>query len=91
MGSHLTLVRVEQCLQQGKAEAEHLGVQAAIVIVDAADHLMGALRFKEALWVTPEITRAKANAAVAFSISTAELEERWRERWHPCRSRSRHC
>ena len=32
MGSRLTLVRVEQCLQQGKAEAERL-VQAAIVVV----------------------------------------------------------
>jgi len=29
MGPRLTLVRVEQCLQQGKAEAERLGVQAA--------------------------------------------------------------
>jgi uncharacterized protein GlcG (DUF336 family) len=80
MGARLTLVRVEQCLQQGKAEAERLGVQAAIVVVDAAGHLMGALRFEEALWVTPEIARAKANTAVAFRTSTAELEERWRER-----------
>ena len=80
MGPHLTLVRVEQCLQQGKSEAERLGVQAAIVVVDAAGHLMGALRFEEALWVTPEIARAKANAAVAFRASTAALEERWRER-----------
>ena len=53
MGPRLTLVRVEQCLQQGKAEAERLGVQAAIVVVDAAGHLMGALRFEEALWVSP--------------------------------------
>jgi hypothetical protein len=28
-------------------------VQAAIVVVDAAGHLMGALRFEEALWVSP--------------------------------------
>src|SRR2546421_4948906 len=80
MGPRLTLVRVEQCLQQGKAEAERLGVQAAIVVVDAAGHLMGALRFEDALWVTPEIARAKANTAVAFRASTAALEERWRER-----------
>ena len=80
MGPHLTLTRVEQCLQQGKAEAVRLGVQAAIVVVDTAGHLMGALRFDDALWVTPEIARAKANTAVAFRTSTAELEERWRER-----------
>src|SRR2546425_13129679 len=80
MGARLTLERVEQCLQQGKAEAVRLGVQAAIVVVDAAGHLMGALRFEDALWVTPEIARAKANTAVAFRASTAALEERWRER-----------
>jgi cob(I)alamin adenosyltransferase len=80
MAPRLTLARVEQCLQQGKAEAERLGVQAAIVVVDAAGHMMGALRFEDALWVTPELARAKANTAVAFRASTAELEERWRDR-----------
>jgi uncharacterized protein GlcG (DUF336 family) len=48
-------------------------VQAAIGVVDATGHLVGALRFEEALWVTPEMARAKANTAVAFCISTAEL------------------
>jgi glc operon protein GlcG len=76
----LTLERVEQCLQQGKAEAQRLGVQAAIVVVDAAGHLMGALRFADALWVTPQIAQAKATTAVAFRASTAELEARWQER-----------
>jgi uncharacterized protein GlcG (DUF336 family) len=76
----LTLERVEQCLQQGKVEAQRLGVQAAIVVVDAAGHLMGALRCTDALWVTAEIAQAKANTAVAFRASTAELEERWQAR-----------
>ena len=76
----LTLERVEQCLQQGKKEALRLGVDAAIVVVDAAGHLMGALRFANALWVTPQIAQAKANTAVAFRASTAELEERWQSR-----------
>jgi glc operon protein GlcG len=80
MAAGLTLERVERCLQQGKAEAQRLEVQAAIVVVDAAGHLMGALRFADALWVTPEIAQAKANTAVAFRASTAELEERWQAR-----------
>lgn len=80
MASGLTLERVEQCLQQGKAEAQRLGVEAAIVVVDAAGHLMVALRFAEALWVTPQIAQAKATTAVAFRASTAELETRWQER-----------
>lgn len=53
MAAALTLERMEQCLQQGKAEAQRLGVQAALVGVDAAGRLMGALRFAQALWVTP--------------------------------------
>lgn len=80
MASRLTLERVEQCLQQGKAEAQRLQVQAAIVVVDAAGHLLGALRCDEALWVTPEIAQAKACTAAAFRASTAELEARWQER-----------
>ncbi len=80
MTTRLTLERVEQCLQQGKAEAERLGVQAAIVVVDAAGYLLGALRFPDALWVTPEIAQAKANTAVAFRASTGELEARWQAR-----------
>ena len=80
MPPQLTLDRVEQCLQQGKAEAQRLGVEAAIIVVDAAGHLLGALRFAEALWVTPQIAQAKATTAVAFRASTAELEDRWQER-----------
>lgn len=80
MPPQLTLDRVEQCLQQGKAEAQRLGAEAAIVVVDAAGHLLGALRFAEALWVTPQIAQAKATTAVAFRASTAELEDRWQER-----------
>jgi uncharacterized protein GlcG (DUF336 family) len=54
----LTLERVEQCLQQGKAKAQGLGVQAAIVMVDAAGCLIGALRGADTLWVTPQIAQA---------------------------------
>ena len=44
------------------------------MVVDAAGHLMGALRCTDALWVTAEIAQAKANTAVAFRASTAELK-----------------
>jgi len=33
-----------------------------------------------ALWVTPEIARAKANAAAAFHATTLDLEERFTKR-----------
>ena len=57
MGPRLTLERVEQCLQQGKTAAQCLGVQAAIVVVDAAGHLMGALRFEDALFSTTPLPK----------------------------------
>jgi len=78
--SELTLERTERCLQQGKAKAIELGVEAAIVVVDAAGRLAGALRMDNALWITPEIAQAKAVTASAFRASTAELEERWKVR-----------
>src|SRR5262245_28583521 len=80
MAGGLTLERVERCLQQGKKKAEELGVEAAIVVVDGAGHLAGALRMDNALWVTPEIAQAKAITAAAFRATTAELEERWKAR-----------
>jgi uncharacterized protein GlcG (DUF336 family) len=78
--TELTLERIERCLQQGKAKAKELGVEAAIVVVDEAGHLAGALRMDNALWVTPEIAQAKAVTTTAFRASTAELEERWKAR-----------
>ena len=80
MAREITLERVERCLQQGKAKARELGVEAAIVVVDEAGHLAGALRMDNALWVTPEIAQAKAVTASAFRATTAELEERWKGR-----------
>ena len=80
MAREITLERVERCLQQGKAKALQLGVEAAIVVVDEAGHLAGALRMDNALWVTPEIAQAKAVTASAFRATTAELEERWKGR-----------
>jgi uncharacterized protein GlcG (DUF336 family) len=77
MSVELTLEQIEKCLQQGKAKALELGVEAAIVVVDDAGHLAGALRMDNALWVTPEIAQAKAATASAFRVSTAQLEERW--------------
>src|SRR4029079_19481815 len=44
---------------------------------DEGGHLVACHRMDGALWITPEIARAKANAAAAFRTTTADMEERF--------------
>jgi uncharacterized protein GlcG (DUF336 family) len=60
-------------------KAQALGFKVAIA-VDDAGHLVVCDRMDGALWVTPEIARAKANAAAAFHATTLDLEERFSKR-----------
>ncbi|OLC12140.1 MAG: hypothetical protein AUH29_17280 [Candidatus Rokubacteria bacterium 13_1_40CM_69_27] len=76
----LTLKQAHECLERGQAKSRELGFKVAIVVVDDAGHLVACNRMDGALWVTPEIARAKANAAAAFQASTLELEERFTKR-----------
>lgn len=80
MAVELTLERTERCLQQGKAKALELNVEAAIVVVDESGRLAGALRMDNALWVTPDVAQAKAKLASAFRASSGEIDERWKVR-----------
>ena len=73
----LTLTRAHECIQRGFAKAQTLGFKVAIAVVDDAGHLVACERMDGALWVTPEIARAKANAAAAFRATTLDLEERF--------------
>jgi uncharacterized protein GlcG (DUF336 family) len=76
----LTLSRAQECLARCRVKAQELGVQVAVAVVDDAGHLVACERMDGALWVTPEIARAKANAAAAFRASTLDLEERFTKR-----------
>lgn len=78
--SGLTLDLARTCIARGRKEAERLGFKVAIAVVDSAGHLMACERMDDALWVTPEIARAKANAAAGFQASTHDLEERFTKR-----------
>ncbi|HEU5323250.1 MAG TPA: heme-binding protein, partial [Methylomirabilota bacterium] len=78
--SALALEQARACIARGVAQAQRLGFQVAIAVVDAAGHLVACERMDGALWVTPEIARAKANAAAAFRATTLELEERFAKR-----------
>lgn len=68
------------CIDRGIARARDLGFQVAIAVVDEAGHLVACERMDGALWVTPEIARAKANAAAGFRTTTLDLEERFGRR-----------
>lgn len=76
----VTLARARECLARGQAKAHELGFQVAIAVVDEAGHVVACERMDGALWVTPEIARAKANAAAAFRASTHDLEDRFTKR-----------
>ena len=73
----LTLAKAVECIETGVAKAREMGFLVAIAVVDEAGHLVACHRMDGALWITPEIARAKANAAAAFRASTDELEARF--------------
>ena len=76
----LTLRHAVACIERGIAKAQELGFQVAIAVVDPAGHLVACHRMDGALWVAPEIARAKANASVGFHATTLELEQRFTAR-----------
>ncbi|HEV8144054.1 MAG TPA: heme-binding protein [Methylomirabilota bacterium] len=78
--SSLSLARARACITRGIEEAERRGFKVAIAVVDDAGHLMACDRMDGALWLTPEIARAKANAAAGFRATTLDLEERFTKR-----------
>jgi uncharacterized protein GlcG (DUF336 family) len=78
--SALSLEHARDCIGRGIARARELGFLVAIAVVDEAGHLIACDRMDGALWVTPEIARAKANAAAGFRASTLDLEERFTKR-----------
>ena len=78
--SGLALEQARACIARGIARARELGFEVAVAVVDAGGHLVACDRMDGALWVTPEIARAKANAAAGFRASTADLEERFTKR-----------
>ena len=73
----LTLDQAVACIARGVQQARELGFRVAVAVVDEAGHLVACHRMDGALWVTPEIARAKANAAAAFRAPTSDLESRF--------------
>jgi glc operon protein GlcG len=78
--SGLTRDQARTCVERGIKHAQALGFKVAIAVVDEAGHLVLCERMDGALWVTPEIARAKANAAAGFRSTTLDLEERFSKR-----------
>jgi uncharacterized protein GlcG (DUF336 family) len=73
----LTLKEARAAVERGIAKAQELGFKVAVAVVDEGGHLVACDRMDGALWITPEIARAKANAAAAFQATTQNLEERF--------------
>jgi glc operon protein GlcG len=73
----LTLKEARAAIERGVAKAQELGFRVAVAVVDEGGHLVACDRMDGALWITPEIARAKANAAAAFQATTQDLETRF--------------
>jgi uncharacterized protein GlcG (DUF336 family) len=73
----LSLKEARAAIERGIAKAQELNFKVAVAVVDAAGHLVACDRMDGALWITPEIARAKANAAAAFEATTQDLEGRF--------------
>ena len=73
----LTLKEARAAIERGVARAQELGFKVAVAVVDEGGHLVACDRMDGALWITPEIARAKANAAAAFQATTQDLETRF--------------
>ena len=73
----LTLKEARGAIERGIARAQELGFKVAVAVVDERGHLVACDRMDGALWITPEIARAKANAAAAFQATTHDLETRF--------------
>jgi glc operon protein GlcG len=73
----LTLKEARAAIERGVAKAQELGFKVAVAVVDEGGHLIACDRMDGALWITPEIARAKANAAAAFQATTQDLETRF--------------
>jgi glc operon protein GlcG len=69
----LTLLKAVECMARGIAMAQELGFAVAIAVVDEAGHLIACHRMDGALWVTPEIARAKANASLEQRFTARQL------------------
>ena len=72
-----TLGKAVECIERGIAKARELGFAVAVAVVDEAGHLVACHRMDGALWITPAIARAKANAAAAFRTTTLDMESRF--------------
>lgn len=76
----MTLEKAVRCIEAGMAKARELGFRVAIAVVDDGGHLVASHRMDDAIWIAPEIARAKATAAAAFRSTTLDLEDRFTKR-----------
>jgi uncharacterized protein GlcG (DUF336 family) len=72
----MTLDMAERAVRAARDKARTLGTPMTITVVDEAGRLVLSSRGDGTGFFTPETSRAKAMAAAAFRMSTADLAER---------------
>lgn len=72
----MTLDMAERAVRAAREKARALGTPMTVTVVDEAGRLVLCARGDGTGFFTPETSRAKAMAAAAFRMSTADLAER---------------
>ena len=72
----MTLAMAERAVRAAQDKARQLGTAMTVTVVDEAGRLVLAARGDGTGFFTPETSRAKAVAAAAFRMPTAEMAER---------------
>ena len=72
----MTLDMAERAVRAAREKARALGSPLTVTVVDEAGRLVLCSRGDGTGFFTPETSRAKAMAAAAFRMSTADLAER---------------
>jgi glc operon protein GlcG len=72
----MTLAMAERAVRAAQDKARQLGTAMTVTVVDEAGRLVLSARGDGTGFFTPETSRAKAVAAAAFRMATADMAER---------------
>lgn len=75
------MLTLDQAERAGKAALKAAGTPVSVVVVDDKGRDIYTARADGAMWITPDIARAKATTAAAFRMATENLSAMSAQPW----------